>query len=212
MDLRVHDRFDSEPMDLVKGPEDRSELVHYDQFASELVQYDQFSVQDSYVSEPIDYTLVRPESSKLDQNGNLGNYELTEHVQSSSEQSLPINFSQKALDSYELIQYEPNQTLNRNAAVIEHEEKSSKAIQNVQIEPIVSAPLSFQAALLILQDQAKTKLKLQAYLESYDWLSPVNSPWSKELVKISTNCQLFFKRIYTYIPLSSFGFIPIFSL
>ena len=208
MDLRVHDRFDSEPMDFVKGPEDnRSELVHYDQFAPELIQYDQFSVQDSYVSGPIDYTLGHPESSKLDQNGNLGNYELTEHVQSSSEQSLPINFSQKALDSYELIQYEPKVNL-RNAAVIEHVEKSSKVVQNVQIEPLVSAPLSFQAALLILQDQAKTKLRL----ESYDWLSPVNSPLSKELVKISTNCQLFFKRIYTYIPLSSFGFIPIFSL
>ena len=179
MDLTVHDRFDSEPMDFVKGPEDsRSELVHYDQFASELVQNDQFAVQDSYVSGPIDYTLVPPESSKLDQNGNLGNYEPTEHVQSSSEQSLPINFSQKALDSYELIQYEPNQNL----------EKSSKVVQNVQIEPLVSAPLSsFQAALLILQDQAKTKLRLQAYLESRVWLSRVNTPLSIELVKISGN-------------------------
>ena len=186
MDLTVHDRFDSEPMDFVKGPEDsRSELVHYDQFASELVQNDQFAVQDSYVSGPIDYTLVPPESSKLDQNGNLGNYEPTEHVQSSSEQSLPINFSQKALDSYELIQYEPNVNL-RNAAVIEHVEKSSRVVQNVQIEPLVSAPLSsFQAALLILQDQAKTKLRLQAYLESRVWLSRVNTPLSIELVKIS---------------------------
>ena len=194
MDLRIHNRFDSESMDFVKGPEDRSDLVHYDQFASELVQYDESAVQDSYVSGPIDYTLGHPEISKLDQNGNLGNYEPTEHVQSSSEQSLPINFSQKALDSYELIQYEP---------------KCSKAIQNVQIEPIVSAPLSsFQAALLILQDQAKTKLRLQAYLESRDWLIPVNT-WSIELVKISTNCQLFFKRIC--IPPSSFGFISLIS-
>ena len=183
MDLRIHNRYDSEPMDFVKGPEDRSEPVHYDQFRSELVQYDQSAVQDSYVSGPIDYTLGPPKSSKLDQNGNLGNYDPTEHVQSSSEQSLPINFSQKALDSYELIQYEAN------AAVIEHVEKSSKAIQNVQIEPLVSAPLtSFQAALLILQDQAKTKLRLQAetYLESRDWLIPVNT-WSIELVKISGN-------------------------
>ena len=170
MDLRVHNRFDSEPMDFSKGPEDRSELVHYDQFA----------VHDRYDSVPIDYNLGPPESSKLDQNGNLGNYETTE-------QSLPINFSRKALDSYELIQYEPNVN-KRNAAVIEHVEKSSKAIQNVQIQPLVSAPLSsFQAALLILQDQAKTKLRLQAHLESGRWLIPVNTQWSIELVKISGN-------------------------
>ena len=188
MDLRIHNRCDSEPMDFVIGPEDRSKPVNYDQFRSELVQYDQSAVQDSYVSGPIDYTLGPPKSSKLDQNGNLGNYDPTEHVQSSSEQSLPINFSQKALDSYELIQYEGNVN-RRNAAVIENVEKSSKAIQNVQIEPLVSAPLtSFQAALLILQDQAKTKLRLQAetYLESRDWLIPVNT-WSIELVKISGN-------------------------
>ena len=187
MDLRVHNRFDSEPMDFSKGPEDRSELVQYDQFASELVHYDQIAVHDRYDSGPIDYNLGPPESSKLDQNGNLGIYEPTEHVQSSSEQSLPINFSQKALDSYELIQYEPNVN-KRNAAVIEHVEKSSKAIQNVQIQPLVSAPLSsFQAALLILQDQAKTKLRLQAHLESGRWLIPVNTQWSIELVKISGN-------------------------
>ena len=124
MDLRVHNRFVSEPMDFSKGPEDRSELVHYDQFSSELVRYDH-----SAVSGPIDYTLGPPESSKLDQNGNLGNYEPTEHVQSSSEQSLPINFSRKALDSYELIQYEPYVN-KRNAAVIEHVEKSSKLVEN----------------------------------------------------------------------------------
>ena len=183
MDLRVHNRFDSEPMDFSKGPEDRSELVRYDQFASELVHYDQIAVHDRYDSGPIDYNLGPPESSKLDQNGNLGNYEPTEHVQSSSEQSLPINFSQKALDSYELIQYEPNVN-KRNAAVIEHVEKSSKMVQNDQIEPLNSWKASF---LLFQARLGKSPAQLrQTYLESRLWLSPVN-PWSIKLVKISGN-------------------------
>jgi hypothetical protein len=186
MDLRVHTRFDSEPMDFSIGPEDRSELVHYDQFASELVHYDQIAVHDRYDSGPIDYNIGPPECSKLDQNAN---YEATEHVQSSSEQSLPINFSQKALDSYELIQYEPNVNL-RNAAVIEHVEKSLKVVENDQIEPHVSAPLnSWKASFLILQAHlGKSSAQLrQAYLESGLWLSPVVNPLSIELVKISGN-------------------------
>ena len=183
MDLRVHNRFDSEPMDFSKGPEDRSELVHYDQFASKLVHYDQIAVHDRYDSGPIDYNLGPPESSKLDQNGNLGNYEPTEHVQSSSEQSLPINFSQKALDSYELIQYEPCVN-KRNAAVIEHVEKSSKLVENDQIEPLNSWKASF---LLFQARLGKSPAQLrQTYLESRLWLSPVN-PWSIKLVKISGN-------------------------
>ena len=170
MDLRVHDRFDSEPVDFVKGPEDRSELVHYDQFSSELVRYDH-----SAVSGPIDYTLGPPESSKLDQNGNLGNYEQTEHVQSFSGQCLPINFSQRALDSSELVLYDQNKN-KRNSEGIECVEKSSIVVQNDQMEESDS----WQASFLKLQ-------QFRALLDSRLWLSAVMNPPTDILVKISRN-------------------------